>query len=190
MCERAACLSVWITAWECIVLPSACESVFWSVHMCTAKMAVNSLRMFLSQLTSHCYLPLYLTHCHVHYIHKQTHTLQHKDARHQWGRAHWLVWGGRRLERRGDQAATMQSVKSMASLFVSLFALDIARIKLVESFFKSKTQGYGNAQWTVNNNVQTVYLLAFLSWQYNTVAFPQKVQRYQKGEWRKWAKKP
>lgn len=36
---------VWIITWDCIVLSSACETVFWSLHM--AKMAVNSVRMFL-----------------------------------------------------------------------------------------------------------------------------------------------
>ncbi len=140
---------VWIITWECIVLSSACGSVFWSLHM--AKMAVNSVRMFLWVNWPLAVFCLCTSHT-VTVTYKHTHTLQHKDTRDQWGRAHWLVWGGRGLERRGDQTPAMQGVKSMDFFFLSSIVCSWHQSKIKNT----KIVGCGDTQLTVNNKILTV----------------------------------
>ncbi len=143
--ERAACVNNDVRMHCLAQCMRECILAFAHVHM--AKMAVNSLRMFLRVNWPLAVICLCTSHTVTFITFTNKHTLQHKDTRDQWGRAHWLVWGGRGLEWRGDQAATMQSVKSMDSFFLSLIVCSWHQSKIKNT--KTVVMVTHNWQWTI-----------------------------------------
>ncbi len=139
---------VWIIMWECIVLSSACESVFWSLHM--AKMAVNSVRMFLWVNWPLAVFCLCTSHT-VTVTYKHTHTPAQGYQR----PVRTSPLAGLRWKRTGT---TWRSNSSNAGCQKYGFFLSFFNSLLLTSIEnqKHKNRGCGDTQLTVNNKILTV----------------------------------